>query len=161
MQIENLREYPVQTYLTDKVQLYDILEQVLRQTGRSSLWITTFSVSEEFIRRIHKLKEAELADEVHLILDTHALGKITRLVPFMQNVFSSVSLASNHSKVILVASRYMRVTVLTSQNQTRGNRYESGAVLTDPAVFDRLYSQMALMSERSINIQDVLNRTTR
>ena len=53
----------------------------------------------------------------------------------MQHVY----LADNHSKVLLVRSENGdTVTVLTSQNLTRGNRIESALVTTDPGIFDTL-----------------------
>lgn len=157
--VEDLIENPIQPYLTDKVQLYQIVQEILKQTGRASVWITTYSISEEFIRAIVNLQEKELISDVHLILDHRAINKIAKLLPFMVHVFDGVYLASNHSKVVLCASERMRVSLTTSQNQTRGNRNESGVIIYDDNVFNSFYEQISELIDKSLPVQDVFTRT--
>lgn len=158
-QVEDLYTNPIQPYLTDKVQLYQIVQEILKQTGRASVWITTYSISEEFIRAIVNLKEKELISDVHLILDHRAINKIAKLLPFMVHVFDDVYLASNHSKVVLCASKSMRVSLTTSQNQTRGNRNESGVIIYDDNVFNSFYEQISELIDNSLPVQDVFTTT--
>ena len=48
-----LAEQSVQSALTNEVQIADILEWVLEQVGTSEVWQTSFSISEEFLRRLY------------------------------------------------------------------------------------------------------------
>ena len=48
-----LHDVPVQSALTNTVQIADILEWVLAQVGTSEVWQTSFSISEEFLRRLY------------------------------------------------------------------------------------------------------------
>ena len=47
-----LKETPFQAYLSNAVQVADILEWILAQVGVAEVWQTSFSISEEFLRRL-------------------------------------------------------------------------------------------------------------
>ena len=47
-----LAERPAQAYLSNALQVADILRWVLAQTGPADIQMTSFSISEEFLRRI-------------------------------------------------------------------------------------------------------------
>ena len=81
--------------------------------------------------------------QFNLILDFKATQKTLRLWPFICQTMQHVYLADNHSKVLLVRSeKGDTVTVLTSQNLTRGNRVESALVTNDKAIFATLHDSM-------------------
>ena len=44
------RQY--QAYLSNVLQVADILEWILEQVGTAEVWQTSFSISEEFLRRL-------------------------------------------------------------------------------------------------------------
>jgi hypothetical protein len=141
-------------YLDDKVQLFDVIEEILLQIGSSRLIITSFSVSEEFIRKLHHFKLRALISHAELIIDAKAAIKVRNMLPFAQNVFDEVRLGNNHSKLILFESlKGDKISLVTSQNQTRGNRYESGMITSNEAIYKQLkelyeylYSQSRLIS---------------
>lgn len=93
--------------------------------------MTSFSISEEFLRRIF----------------------------FIAQTVQSCYLASNHSKILLVHNDTMCVSVIMSQNLTRGNRFESGFISTDPAVFIALHEQVNhLITHQSVPFHEVFAR---
>ena len=69
-------------------------------------------------------------------------------------------LADNHSKILLVKSEAGdTVSVITSQNLTRGNRHESAFVSTDPAIFASLYDQVNdLITNHSVPLHDLFEQ---
>lgn len=71
-----------------------------------------------------------------------------------------VYLADNHSKVLLVqAESGAVVTVLTSQNLTRGNRTESALVTTDPDIFNTLQKEMQyIIRNKSVPLHGLLEQ---
>ena len=126
-------------YLDDKVQLFDIIEEILQQVGPSRIMITSFSISEEFIRKLYSFKQQGLILKATLIIDTKAAVKVRNLLPFAQNVFDEVRLMNNHSKLILFDSKNSyKISLVTSQNQTRGNRYESGMITSNENIYCQL-----------------------
>ena len=134
--LKPLASCPLQCYLTNTLQVADVVEWVLEQVGRATIWQTSFSISEEFLRRLFFINKSGKVDTIHLILDFKATQKTLRLWPFLTRVIEHTYLADNHSKVILIKSAAgQTVSIITSQNLTRGNRNESAIVTTDEHVF--------------------------
>ena len=85
--LKDLGLHPLQAYLTDKVQLFNIVEEIVNQIGPADLAITSFSISEEFIRSMRRLKKSQLINNVSLVIDSKAARKIFKLIPFAYIVF--------------------------------------------------------------------------
>lgn len=152
---------PVQAYLSDELQVPDILEWILSQTGRARVIQTTFSISEEYLRRLHSIREKGLVSRLEMVLDFKATNKTVDLWVFISKVVDTASLTDNHSKILLVeAENGRRVSVVTSQNLTRGNRAESAVVAESKDIFNTLYDQlMQIVKVKSISIDDILSGT--
>ena len=50
--LKPLKDTPYQAYLSNAVQVADILDWILSQVGMAEIWQTSFSISEEFLRRL-------------------------------------------------------------------------------------------------------------
>ena len=141
--LKPLADTPFQAYLSNAVQVADILEWIVRQVGVSEVWQTSFSISEEFLRRLFFLKKSCPISRFNLILDHKATNKTIKLWSFIVQVIDRTFLADNHSKVLLVKSESgMTVSVVTSQNLTRGNRAESAFISTSPEIFAGLIASV-------------------
>lgn len=141
----------------------DVLEWILEQVGVADVWQTTFSVSEEYLRRLYFLrKKSGKINSITVLLDRKATNKTINLWQFLKEVVQDVYLADNHSKILLVKSLSgQKVSVITSQNLTRGNRSESAVVSTDEFVFDTLFSQLKeLITYHSVPIYELFERAT-
>lgn len=155
-----LKDVPLQSALSNAVQIADILEWVLEQVGTSEVWQTSFSISEEFLRRLYFITRNGSASAIHLVLDFKATNKTLSLWTFIEQVISTTHLADNHSKVLLIQSqRGDKISIITSQNLTRGNRNESYIITTDSAIFDKFKSGILwLIDNRSVPLSDILNQ---
>lgn len=155
-----LSSTPLQSALTNEVQIADILEWVLQQVGRSEVWQTSFSISEEFLRRLYFITKDDKASAIHLVLDFKATNKTLSLWTFIEQVITTTHLADNHSKVLLVQSeKGDKVCIITSQNLTRGNRNESYIITTDVAVFDKFLDEIkSLIKNHSVPLSDILGQ---
>lgn len=155
-----LSECPTQSALTNTVQIADILEWVLEQVGRSEVWQTSFSISEEFLRRLYFITKDGAASDIHLVLDFKATNKTLSLWAFIEQVITTTHLADNHSKVLLILSESgEKVSIITSQNLTRGNRNESYIITTDATVFDKFKSEVEdLIKYHSVPLSDILEQ---
>lgn len=145
--LQPLNNKPLQAYLSDKVQLFHIVKEVLHQVGQAHLMITTFSISEEFIRSLARMKQEQKVLSAQLVIDARAATKLERILPFARNVFDKIYLASNHSKVILFDAPNAKVSICTSQNQTRGNRHECGMITTDEDVYASYTEAIKLLKD--------------
>ena len=153
--LKPLSDVPLQAYLDNRLQLFDVLEFILLQTGPAKVYVSTFSTSEEFLRRLFSLRKRMLIIKSVLLADLKAARKTVNLYTFMSSVFDDVYLSENHSKVLLVENRWM-VTVVTSQNQTRGNRTECAIITTQPDIFLTLRDQFSeIINTRSIHLDGI------
>lgn len=159
--IKPLSGAPLQAYLDNRIQLFDIIEKILSETGPAEIYISTFSTSEEFLRRIYKLRQKGLITKATMLTDLKASRKTINLYTFISNVFDDVFLAENHSKVILIRNSKWMVSICTSQNQTRGNRIESGMITTDPRIFLDLQNRFSeIVNTKAIQLDGLFNPTT-
>lgn len=149
-----------QAYLTNALQVADVLDWILDQLGVSTVWQTSFSISEEFLRRLFFIEKSGRVKEFNLVLDHKATNKTLKLWAFIDQVIERTYLADNHSKILLVQSLYGDcVSVVTSQNLTRGNRAESAFISTDKAIFTTLKKQVDdLITNHSVPLNDLFRQ---
>lgn len=90
-------------------------------------------------------------------MDFKATNKTLRLWAFLTQVIEHTYLADNHSKVILIRSvKGDTISIITSQNLTRGNRMESAVVTTDPQVFQTFLADMEdLIQNHSVPLSEL------
>ncbi len=152
-----LKETPFQAYLSNAVQVADILEWILSQVGVAEVWQTSFSISEEFLRRLFFICKANKVSRINLVLDHKATNKTLKLWAFITQVIERTYLADNHSKILLVKGENgTTVSVITSQNLTRGNRHESAFISTSTEIFAYLYDQVNdLITNHSVPLHDL------
>lgn len=155
--LKPLADTPNQAYLTNALQVADVLEWILQQVGKSKVWQTSFSISEEFLRRLFFIEKGGKVLEFNLVLDHKATNKTLKLWSFICQVMKRTYLADNHSKILLVESEAGdTISVVTSQNLTRGNRHESTFISTDKAIFAALHGQvMDLIQNHSVPLNDL------
>lgn len=155
-----LKDAPCQAYLSNAVQVADILEWILSQVGVAEIWQTSFSISEEFLRRLYFICKDKRVSRINLVLDHKATNKTLKLWAFISQVIERTYLADNHSKILLVKSQKGdMVSVVTSQNLTRGNRAESAFISTDPGIFATLFSQVNdLITNHSVPLNDLFSQ---
>lgn len=155
--LKPLSEATSQAYLTNALQLADIIEWILQQVGKAEIWQTSFSISEEFLRRLFFIEKSGKVSEFNLVLDHKATNKTLKLWAFITQVIGKTYLADNHSKILLVESEAGdHVSVITSQNLTRGNRYESAFISTDETIFRNLHFQVSdLIRNHSVPLNDL------
>ena len=75
-------------------------------------------------------------------------------------MISDTVLADNHSKVLLVQSASgVKVSIITSQNLTRGNRNEAYIITTEAAVFDKFLAEVEhLIKWHSVPLSEILSQ---
>ena len=149
-----------QAYLSNALQVADILKWALLQTGPADVQMTSFSISEEFLRRIFFIEKEGLVRSLDIVLDFKATNKTLKLWPFIAQTVENCYLSDNHSKILLMSNEDWKVAVVMSQNLTRGNRYEAGFITTDASVFDSLHQQLDyVITRQSVPFHDIFSRT--
>ena len=155
--IDPLACISVQAYFSSDFQLYHLLEFILEETGPADLILTTFSVSEEFVRKLLQMKEKGLIRSLVMIADHRTAVKALRLSLFTKNIAEQLLLGNNHAKVVLIQNEAWKVSVVTSQNQTRGNRIECGMICTFPDIYDDLLKSISKEQAKMIDANEIFS----
>jgi len=135
------------------------LNWILQQTGRADVYVSTFSTSEAFLNGFYNLRKKGLVSHSVLLADLKASRKTLHLYRLMQSCFDAVYLGMNHSKIVLVQNETHLVSVISSQNQTYGDRAECTMVTTDQTAFYELYSGLKdIVDKNSIQLNGLFNK---
>ena len=90
-----LADNPFQAYLSNAVQVADILEWILEQVGVAEVWQTSFSISEEFLRRLFFITKDKRVSRIN---NRHESAFISTSPKIFANLHAQVNdLITNHS----------------------------------------------------------------
>ena len=158
--LKPLADKPQQAYMSNLLQVADILQWILDQTGPASVKMASFSISEEFLRRLFFIEKSGLITDIDIILDFKATNKTLILWPFIAQTVENCWLASSHAKVLLVSNDRWTVSVVMSQNLTLGNSFEYCFISTSPEVFSTLSGQLDyVIKNQSVPFHEVFSKT--
>ena len=160
--LQPLNKCASQCYLGTGLHTLGLLNWILQQTGRADVYVSTFSTSEAFLNGFYNLQKKKLIGHSVLLADLKASKKTVKLYRLMQSCFDSVYLGMNHSKIVLVQNDSHLVSVISSQNQTYGDRAECTMVTKDQMVFYDLYSGLRdIVDKNSILLNGLFNEIDR
>jgi hypothetical protein len=157
--LKPLNSNPIQYYLGTGLHTLGLLGWILGQTGRADVYVSTFSTSDAFLSGFLRLRKRGLINHSVLVADLKASKKTMQLYRLMQNSFDNVYLSMNHSKIVLVQNDKFTISVISSQNQTYGDRSECTMVTTSQDAFLSLYSGLSeMVNNKSIQLNGLFNR---
>ena len=157
--LRQLTTHPLQSHLGRGLHTLGLLGWILDQTGPAEVYVSTFSTSDAFLRGFYNLKKKGLVTKSVLLADLKASKKTYKLYKEMQQNFDAVYLAQNHSKVVLVQNDEWTVTVISSQNQTYGDRAECTIITTFQEIFFEQYSGFSdIVDNNSIQLNGLFRR---
>ena len=159
--LKPLADNPVQAYLGRGLHLLGLLQWIIGQVGVIDwLGVSTYSTSDEFLSGLQNLKRDRLLRTSVLIADVKAAKKTVILEDIMRQCFDEVILAENHSKVMLIMANGLKISVVSSQNQTYGGRSESTVVTTLPEVFEALNQGFMNIVNEGVSLYGLHTETT-
>jgi len=115
--LQPLRDKPYQAYLSNALQVADVLDWVLQQLGKSEVWQTSFSISEEFIRRLFFIEKPGLVTKFNLVLDHKATNKTLKLWAFITQVINTTYWLTTTARYYSCAARRAKWSV-SSRHRT-------------------------------------------
>lgn len=143
---------PTQVYMGKGLHTLGLIEWILRQAGTASITVSTFSTSIDFLSGFFNLRKRGLVSHAALIVDVKAARKTMKLNTLMRSAFDSVHMAENHSKVVTVLGEKMKVSVISSMNNTYGGRTECTAVTTMPDIYETLERGLRELADGSMTV---------
>ena len=153
-----LSDATAQYHLGTGLHTLGLLNWILKQTGRADVYVSTFSTSDAFLSGFLRLRRRNLIAHATLVADLKAARKTVQLYRLMQSCFDHVHLAQNHSKIVLVKTADYTVSVISSQNQTYGDRAECTMLTTDPQAYYSLLAGLRGIVDKSLELNGLFNR---
>lgn len=155
-----LSDVPTQYHLGTGLHTLGLLRWILKQTGRADVYVSTFSTSDAFLCGFLRLRRRKLIANATLVADLKAARKTVQLYRLMQSCFDHVHLAQNHSKIVLVKNESHQVAVISSQNQTYGDRAECTMITTDLKAYYSLLAGLRGIVDKSLELNGLFQRLT-
>lgn len=155
-----LSDASTQYHLGTGLHTLGLLGWILKQTGRADVYVSTFSTSDAFLSGFMRLRRRNLINNATLVADLKAARKTVLLYRLMQNCFDHVFLGQNHSKIVLVKTDNITVSVISSQNQTYGDRAECTMITTDMAAYYQLLAGLRGVVDKSLELNGLFQRLT-
>jgi len=113
---------------------HDLLFYLLQFTGPSSVWFTTWAISEFAVRQLFTFVESGLILRLSGIFDYRNGIHKTAELEFLRNITADIKPAKCHAKVTVIENPSWGIAIVGSANYTRNPRIEAGVICTDPAV---------------------------
>ena len=135
-------------YCSQDIQSHDVFDYLLdKMEGADRLIISSFAITEAYIRRI--IRNRERIRHIDLVLDFTIATRNPRIVMYTAHNVDNVYLANNHSKTISIEKDGRSMVAVMSNNATNNYRFESGIIITDPEVAREFGEQIRQMISQS------------
>lgn len=123
---------------------FELLLYLLTLTKKADIIITSFSISDEFLRFLEKAKKENLINSITGIFNVAILKYKIDLLQFASKIFDKIYIGNTHKKIFLIKNERFNITVNQSANCTYNNQSESGIICTVPEIY--------ILYEKNINI---------
>jgi hypothetical protein len=118
---------------------HNLLHYLLQITGPSSVYISTYTISEDAVRLLSLMMESGVIKEVHALIDKRFDNRNARALQFAKEKFSSLKLRDCHAKVTVLMNTDWQISMVGSANYSNNPRIERGTLFcsAECATFDR------------------------
>ena len=113
---------------------HDLLFYLLRITGASKVYFTTWAISEFAIRQLYLFIESGLILELRGIFDYRNGIHKTAELEFLRNITTEIKAAKCHAKVTVIENDTWGIAIVGSANYTRNPRIEAGVICADKEI---------------------------
>lgn len=116
--------------------MHELLEFLLEKTGPATVCISSFSVSEIAIRSFFNLMEKGTILNLKCLFDLSVKRHKLGLLNFVNNIATSIAIAKNHAKFILIENEDWKIVVVGTANFQHNDKNEVGIISTEPRLFE-------------------------
>jgi len=140
--IENGKFY--QFYSYGRFSMHDIIIYLLKQIGPCNILCGTWSIAQESINQLVRLKNRNEILSLCFVLDPRV--KVTKAKP-LQMIMANFPFVFSpwHAKVTVMENEIWNVSIVSSQNMTKNPKIERGCIFTDKETFE--FDKNVLLNE--------------
>lgn len=114
-------------YLARMYNAHDIFADLIRLSGPARIKIISYSITEFPLRILSQFLEKKIITNLDLLLD-FTVSRTPALKQFAQHFANRVKFTDIHSKIVLIENENWQITLISSANFTRNNRFENGII---------------------------------
>lgn len=121
-------------FIARMINLHDLLAELIKLTGPAHMKLITYSVTEFPLRILAQLREKQIITGLDMVID-FTVSRTPPLKQFSEELADRIRFMDVHSKIMLLSNGEWKLTVLTSANMTRNNRWENGIIFAAADIF--------------------------
>ena len=106
------------------ISLHQVIEKVLGISGKAEVLICSFSIAEDSLRVLHRLKQNGKISRLTLLFDKSVRRHKMDLLGFCHSFADDIYLNESHIKLVLINNQFFNISIITSANLTNNERYE-------------------------------------
>ena len=134
--IAGLKHVQTLHYMGRMYNMHDVFADLLKLSGPAKVKIISYSITEFPLRILSQFLEKKIITELDLLLD-FTVSRTPSLKQFAMQFANRIKFTDIHSKVLLIENERWTITLLSSANFTRNNRYENGVIFTDKKTYQQ------------------------
>lgn len=135
---------------------HNLIEHLCQQTGPVVLWLVTWSISEDGVRVMLRLRESGAIVTMHALTDWRVLVRNRDAVQLMKNNADTFAVAPCHAKLYVMTNEDWAITIVSSANLTNNPRLETMVITEDREVAEFHTRWINAMIANSKRWEDVL-----
>lgn len=110
--------------------LHEMIEYVLTKTGPAEVWISSWGITENPLRRVIRLCAEGVITQLHALFDSRVKLQCPNAFQLAMAANVEMRLAKNHSKMVVFLNPEWGATIYTSANLTQNERLEHYMIST-------------------------------
>ena len=119
--------------------IINVIEEVLKQTGRADVIISTWTAANAEIKKAEKFLGNGLINKLHFIVDRSFKTRQVKYYDMLVEKFGNVvSETNSHAKFILISNDQWKIVIRTSMNLNENKRLENFEISNCDALFGYL-----------------------
>jgi hypothetical protein len=108
---------------------HDLIEYLIKEmAGPSMVWLSTWGVGEEALRRIHNMQSEGWITTLNCLFDHRISQQKAKELQLAKGMANRIQYMKNHSKVVSICGVNASFVIYTSANMTHNPRMEAGVV---------------------------------
>jgi hypothetical protein len=113
----------------------DLIEYLIKEmAGPSVLWLSTWGIGEEALRKIHNLQAEGWVTQLHCLFDHRISQQKAKELQLAKGMATRIHYMKNHSKVVSIRGVKASFVIYTSANMTHNPRMEAGVICRSKAM---------------------------
>lgn len=109
--------------------IHQIVKQIIDRIGTVDIYISTWTITEEPLRVLYKLKTSGKIGNLYCLFDNRIKERTPKSYQFCSQFANKIGLAKSHAKVTILENSEWSVTINSSMNWSKNPRTEAGIII--------------------------------